>query len=271
MHAWQKRIALCFIPLCVLDLTACSHSRELAPVVSISPSDAEIPRKPVVAKIKHLKQDQFLAKQKPKAEPIRVARQKPAIRIDSPQKIQKPIKEEKAERPATKPTVTESTNIAKTEIKKPKQESITVAVVQPAKAPISQPTQNIAKQNSKSWLWPVTGKIITRFKENNDMNKGIDIANIKGTPIVSVLPGKVVYSGQGLRGYGQLLIIKHDGQYLSAYAHNDELLVKEGQHVEQGQVIAKMGRSDSDQVKLHFEIRHKGKPVDPLGYLPGDR
>lgn len=133
-------------------------------------------------------------------------------------------------------------------------------------APLSQ--QALSK---KHWLWPTSGQIITRFQENPAINKGIDIANNKGTPIKATKPGKVVYSGEGLRGYGRLLIIKHEEDYLSAYAHNEELLVKEGQHVEQGQVIATMGQSDSDRVKLHFEIRHNGKPVDPLGYLPGQK
>ncbi|GIX28396.1 peptidoglycan DD-metalloendopeptidase family protein [Pelomicrobium sp. G1] len=118
------------------------------------------------------------------------------------------------------------------------------------------------------WAWPVTGKLISRFSEGS---KGIDIAGRMGQPVYASAPGKVVYTGSGLRGYGKLVIIKHNSAYLSAYAHNREILVKEGQSVAKGQQIAEMGNTDADQVKLHFEIRRYGKPVDPLKYLPADR
>ncbi|MGH8716981.1 MAG: peptidoglycan DD-metalloendopeptidase family protein, partial [Burkholderiales bacterium] len=101
--------------------------------------------------------------------------------------------------------------------------------------------------------------------------KGVDIAGSIGQPVYASAPGKVVYSGSGLRGYGKLIIIKHNDTYLSAYAHNSEILVKEGQAVVKGQKIGEMGNSDADQVKLHFEIRRLGKPVDPLKYLPTDK
>jgi len=116
------------------------------------------------------------------------------------------------------------------------------------------------------WSMPAQGKLIGRFSET-DNRKGIDIAGKLGQPIFASAPGKVVYSGSGLRGYGKLLIVKHNNTYLSAYAHNDQLLVKEGQTVTRGQKIAEMGNSDSDQVKLHFEVRRFGKPVDPADYL----
>jgi lipoprotein NlpD len=96
----------------------------------------------------------------------------------------------------------------------------------------------------------------------------VDIAGRRGQPVVASAAGKVVYSGSGLRGYGKLVIIKHNKTFLSAYAHNDQILVKEGQSVSKGQKIAEMGETDSDQVKLHFEIRKFGKPVDPGQYLP---
>lgn len=116
------------------------------------------------------------------------------------------------------------------------------------------------------WSMPAQGKLIGTFSEA-DNRKGIDIAGKLGQPVFASAPGKVVYSGSGLRGYGKLLIIKHNKTYLSAYAHNDQLLVKEGDSVTRGQKIAEMGSSDSDQVKLHFEVRRLGKPVDPANYL----
>lgn len=148
------------------------------------------------------------------------------------------------------------------------------AVAKPAPK-LSQAPQPVVSQSksktlssSQFWTWPVNGKLIAKFSQNPKPNKGIDIGNNLGTPVKATKPGKVVYSGQGLRGYGRLLIIKHDDDFLSAYAHNHELLVKEGHYVTQGQTIAKMGKSDTNQVKLHFEIRKNGQPVDPLRYLP---
>ena len=117
------------------------------------------------------------------------------------------------------------------------------------------------------WAWPAKGKIVTGFSEAASL-KGIDIAGTSGQAVAASAGGKVVYAGTGLRGYGKLIIIKHNGTYLSAYAHNKEILVKEGQQVTRGQRIAEMGNTDADQVKLHFEIRRQGKPVDPLRYLP---
>lgn len=120
-----------------------------------------------------------------------------------------------------------------------------------------------------AWTWPAKGKVIKGFstKEYN-YNKGVDIAGTLGTPVLSAKEGKVVYSGGGLRGYGQLIIIKHNDTFLSAYAHNQRLLVKEGDTIKQGQMIAEMGQSDTDRVKLHFEIRKNGQPVNPIHFLP---
>lgn len=117
------------------------------------------------------------------------------------------------------------------------------------------------------WGWPAKGKVIATFSEGGS-SKGVDIAGKAGQAVFAAAPGKVVYSGSGLRGYGKLVIIKHNKTYLSAYAHNSQILVKEGQGVLKGQRIAEMGDSDADQVKLHFEIRRLGKPVDPLKHLP---
>jgi lipoprotein NlpD len=117
------------------------------------------------------------------------------------------------------------------------------------------------------WTWPVKGKVVGGFSESANL-KGIDIAGNAGQPVLASAPGRVVYAGSGLRGYGKLIIIKHNKTYLSAYAHNREILVKEGDQVSRGQKIAEMGNTDTDQVKLHFEIRRLGKPMDPARYLP---
>ncbi|MCP3725919.1 peptidoglycan DD-metalloendopeptidase family protein [Paraburkholderia sp. CNPSo 3272] len=119
---------------------------------------------------------------------------------------------------------------------------------------------------SISLVWPTSGQVIRNFDGRN--SKGIDIANAAGTPIVAAAPGTVVYAGNGLRGYGNLLIIKHSGDYLTAYAHNQALFVKEGQSVAQGQKIAEMGSSDNDRVMLHFELRYQGRSIDPTRELP---
>jgi lipoprotein NlpD len=117
-----------------------------------------------------------------------------------------------------------------------------------------------------AWIWPANGKLIGTFSEGG--NKGIDISGKAGDTVLAAGGGKVVYSGTGLRGYGKLVIVKHNNTYLTAYAHNQNVLVKEGQTVSKGQKIAEMGNTDADQVKLHFEIRRQGKPVDPLKHLP---
>ena len=118
------------------------------------------------------------------------------------------------------------------------------------------------------WAWPASGTLIGRFASNGSLNKGIDIAGQLGQPVLAASGGTVVYAGSGLRGYGELVIIKHNETYVSAYGHNRRLLVREGQQVKVGQSIAEMGSTGTDRVKLHFEIRRQGKPVDPLQYLP---
>ena len=117
-----------------------------------------------------------------------------------------------------------------------------------------------------SWMWPSDGKIVATFDEGK--NKGIDIAGRMGQQVMAAGSGKVMYAGSGIRGYGNLVIVKHSNSLLSAYAHNRTILVKEGQNVTKGQPIAEMGDSDADAVKLHFEIRQQGKPVDPAKFLP---
>jgi lipoprotein NlpD len=117
-----------------------------------------------------------------------------------------------------------------------------------------------------SWIWPTKGVVLAGFDEVK--NKGLDIGGALGDQVLAAADGRVVYVGAGLRGYGNLIILKHNNTYLSAYAHNHTLLVKEDQSVRKGQKIAEMGSSDVDRVKLHFEVRRQGKPVDPLKYLP---
>ncbi|MDA7022497.1 peptidoglycan DD-metalloendopeptidase family protein [Pseudomonas fragi] len=120
----------------------------------------------------------------------------------------------------------------------------------------------------KGWGWPSNGILIGKFSSNGSLNKGIDIAGDLGQPVLAASDGSVVYAGSGLRGYGELIIIKHSDTYVSAYGHNRRLLVREGQQVKVGQTIAEMGSTGTDRVKLHFEIRRQGKPVDPLQFLP---
>ncbi len=121
-------------------------------------------------------------------------------------------------------------------------------------------------ETALTWAWPVTGRVIEKFDEKR--NKGIDIAAREGDPVLAACDGSVVYSGSGLRGYGNLVIVKHNDEYISAYAHNRQILVKQGQTVKRGQRIAEAGMTDAKSPKLHFEIRRSGKPVDPLLYLP---
>lgn len=132
-------------------------------------------------------------------------------------------------------------------------------------APVTKPAP-AADEERVSWIWPSDGKVIGTFEEGK--NKGIDIAGKPGQRVMAAGAGKVMYAGSGIRGYGNLVIVKHSNNVLSAYAHNRAILVKEGESVVKGQTIAEMGNSDSDTVKLHFEIRQQGKPVDPSRFLP---
>ncbi len=122
--------------------------------------------------------------------------------------------------------------------------------------------------SAPQWRWPAKGALLSSFQGTNALNKGIDLGGKLGEPVLAAANGQIVYSGSGLRGYGKLLIVKHNETFLSAYAHNDRLLVKEGDFVKAGQRIADMGSSGTDRVKLHFEIRRDGTPVDPLKFLP---
>jgi len=121
---------------------------------------------------------------------------------------------------------------------------------------------------SVPWQWPASGQVIGEFDDDSNITPGIDIAGQKGQPVKAAGPGIVVYAGDGVRGYGNLIILKHNDRFLSAYAHNDSLKVKENDVVEAGETIATMGQTDADQVELHFEVRVNGQPQDPLQYLP---
>lgn len=124
---------------------------------------------------------------------------------------------------------------------------------------------DVTNDETVSWMWPAEGRIVANFDDNK---KGIDIAGKSGQQVLAAGAGKVMYAGSGIRGYGNLVIVKHTSTLLSAYAHNKAIHVKEGQNVSKGQKIADMGDSDADAVKLHFEIRQQGKPVDPSKFLP---
>ncbi|MGZ5065947.1 MAG: peptidoglycan DD-metalloendopeptidase family protein [Usitatibacter sp.] len=149
-----------------------------------------------------------------------------------------------------------------------------LAPAEPAPLPVAPPAPPAPAEPEKAagtdaedvdWMWPSKGRVIAPFTE---AAKGVDIAGRKGAPVLAAAAGRVVYAGAGLRGYGKLVIIKHNNTWLSAYAHNENILVKEQQDVKKGQKIAEMGSTDTDQVKLHFEVRRQGKPVDPAKVLP---
>jgi len=142
----------------------------------------------------------------------------------------------------------------------------TVAAAVPTPTPAPAPAAASGPEDDLGWIWPAQGTLLAGFDEVK--NKGLDIGGKAGDSVLAAADGRVVYAGAGLRGYGNLIILKHNSTYLTAYAHNQTLLVKEDQSVQKGQKIAEMGNSDADRVKLHFEIRRQGKPVDPSRYLP---
>jgi lipoprotein NlpD len=173
---------------------------------------------------------------------------------------------------ASKPTITYSEDSGEQSANKmlPNNKPAT-PVTAPVTAPVAstpEPTASSMSTSSpiSSWRWPTDGNIIEKFSDNG--NKGIDIAGSKGQAITATADGRVVYAGNALRGYGNLIIIKHNDDYLSAYAHNDTMLVREQQEVKAGQKIATMGSTGTSSTRLHFEIRYKGKSVNPLQYLP---
>jgi len=167
--------------------------------------------------------------------------------------------------PVATPTVqgrplTDPAEAAAAEQPRPAPGVVAPVAAAPAPAPAAGAAETI------SLIWPAAGPVIESFDESR--NKGIGIAGRAGDPVLAAAAGRVVYAGAGLRGYGNLIIIKHNNTFLTAYAHNQALLVREDQMVRQGQRIADMGSSDADRVKLHFEVRRQGRPVDPAAFLP---
>jgi lipoprotein NlpD len=144
--------------------------------------------------------------------------------------------------------------------------SVAPSTAASAPAAVPAPAPAAAGDDGLGFIWPAAGSLLAGFDEAR--NKGYDIGGKAGDPVLAAADGRVVYAGAGLRGYGNLVILKHNNTYLTAYAHNQTLLVKEDQSVRKGQKIAEMGSTDADRVKLHFEIRRQGKPVDPSRYLP---
>ena len=140
------------------------------------------------------------------------------------------------------------------------------AVASPVAAPVAPPAVAKDPDEDLNWLWPAAGPVLTGFDDAK--SKGLAIGGKAGDAVLAAADGRVVYAGSGLRGYGNLVIVKHNNTFLTAYAHNQTLLVKEDQVVRRGQKIAEMGASDAERVQLHFEIRRQGKPVDPARYLP---
>ena len=176
---------------------------------------------------------------------------------------------------ASKPTITYSEDSGEQSANKmlPNNAPATGSVAAPVTAPTNSTAEPTASSTStsspiSSWRWPTEGKVIENFSAAEGGNKGIDIAGSKGQAVIATANGRVVYAGNALRGYGNLIIIKHNDDYLSAYAHNDTMLVREQQEVKAGQKIATMGSTGTSSTRLHFEIRYKGKSVNPLRYLP---
>ena len=173
---------------------------------------------------------------------------------------------------AAKPAATSTSNPGSNPASSPASNAVTNPVMNPVMnpnvnaAPAAAPLNAATNDDSLVFAWPHPGQVLSGFDETK--NKGLDFAGKAGDPVLASADGKVVYAGSGLRGYGNLVILKHNNTYLTAYAHNQTLLVKEDQTVQKGQRIAEMGSSDADRVKLHFEIRKQGKPVDPAKLLP---
>ena len=181
------------------------------------------------------------------------------IEVGQVLRVVPPVAADVVVKPITKPVVAASTALP------PAVVASAATAPEPA-ASVSVVAPKIVQEGDINWIWPASGVVLAGFDEVK--NKGVDIGGKAGEPVLAAADGRVVYVGAGLRTYGNLIILKHNNLYLTAYAHNQALLVKEDQSVLKGQKIAEMGSSDTDKVKLHFELRREGKPVDPLKYLP---
>lgn len=192
-----------------------------------------------------------------------------------PEPIKTPAPSSHVTKRSTDPT---SQSVDKRLIDRPKAQAYRKSekVVKPQKdTHVKKSSQSVKSATNKGfpdkvdkWLWPAEGKVVATFNKAESGNKGIDIAGARGSKVTAAADGKVVYSGNALRGYGNLVIIKHTDTFLSAYAYNDTILVKEREWVSAGQQIATMGDSGTNSVKLHFEVRYRGKSLDPMKYLP---
>ncbi len=196
--------------------------------------------------------------------------------ITEPKALREPYSEQAASKAATatpktdssKPAEAAKVDTAKADATKPDANKTDSAKADTSKTDSVASTPSTVSELS-DWVWPSNGKLINSFNESSNA-KGIDIGGTLGQPILAAGSGKVIYSGSDLRGYGKLVIIKHSKDLLSVYAHNSQIVVKEGQAVTKGQKIAEMGNTDTDRIKLHFEIRLQGKSVDPAKYLPAN-
>ena len=178
--------------------------------------------------------------------------------------VTRPVTQSSLEPAAADKTATDKAAIDKAGA--PAAPNTTATATPAAPAAASTPAPVAGGPDEIRFSWPTQGSVLAGFDESR--NKGLDISGKAGDPVLAAADGRVVYAGAGLRGYGNLIILKHNNTYLTAYAHNRALLVKEDQNVRRGQKIAEMGSTDADRVKLHFEIRRQGKPVDPARYLP---
>jgi len=194
-----------------------------------------------------------------------------AVAINEPKALREPYSDEAYKQPLpTAKTITATPSSTSNVAKKPVAEKTTIEPKPEVKTaePKVESKPKLEPNGQLSWAWPTKGKVVANF--NDAGNKGIDISGKMGQAIHAAATGKVIYSGSDLRGYGKLVIIKHSATYLSVYANNSLILVKEGQQVSSGQKIAEMGDTDSNAVKLHFEIRQQGKSVDPMKFLSAD-
>lgn len=183
----------------------------------------------------------------------------------TPKAFKLPYSEEAVDRLARAEYIYPIPKLVKHPVSAQNQVKNNVARIEAAPVPVTVPSDTTSQVSE--WIWPTKGKLMGTFSERS---KGIEISGDMGQPVLATAKGKVVYSGDGLRGYGKLIIIKHNNTYLSAYAHNSKILVKESESVEQGQKIAEMGNSDADKVKLRFEIRKHGQPINPLKFLSSE-
>lgn len=274
--AWCRVTVLCL--LCNVALLAgCAGDRIVAPLGRASPSSAgplsgvyQVARGDTLYSIawRYGLDHRDLARWNGITDPYRIY---PGQRLRTSRPAELPAAKQRAPAPPPKSKPRASTAPAKSNARVPAPRPAPPRATPPRTASSAVVPRRAAPAPSseravRAWRWPAKGKVTGTFAAAG--GKGIDIVGAPGSPVLAAAPGRVVYSGSGLRGYGKLIIVKHNKRYLSAYAHNDRLRVKEGDTVKSGQRIADMGSSDAKRVMLHFEIRRDGTPVDPARYLP---